>query len=176
MKLPLQITTRNFHLTEPVEATIRDRAAKLDNYCSEIMKCRLTIEVPHRHKQKGILYELKIDITVPGSEIVVKREPNTDLNIAIRDAFAAAERQLKQYSGRRQGEVKFHEETPTARVRVLFPEEDYGFLAAADGHEIYFHRNSVLNNKFDQLQVGTEVRVVEAMGDQGVQASTVEIL
>jgi cold shock CspA family protein len=53
--------------------------------------------------------------------------------------------------------------------------EDYGFLQTADGREIYFHKNSVLQPGFDRLEVGTEVYYAEEAGEKGPQASTVRL-
>ena len=49
-------------------------------------------------------------------------------------------------------------------------------LEAADGHEVYFHQNSVLDGAFSRLAVGTHVAFEEEMGDKGPQASTVKLL
>jgi cold shock CspA family protein len=40
---------------------------------------------------------------------------------------------------------------------------------------VYFHRNSVVDDAFDRLKVGSEVRLViaESEGVEGAQASTV---
>ncbi len=100
MKLPLQITSRNLSLSEAAEQTIRKKAAKLDSFYNSIIGCRVIVESPHRHQQQGNHYNVRIDLTVPGSEIVIKREENKDLNVAIRDAFEAAKRKLKSYSSR----------------------------------------------------------------------------
>ncbi len=100
MKLPLQITSRNLSLSEAAEQTIRKKAAKLDSFYNSIIGCRVIDESPHRHQQQGNHYNVRIDLTVPGSEIVIKREENKDLNVAIRDAFEAAKRKLKSYSSR----------------------------------------------------------------------------
>jgi cold shock CspA family protein len=72
--------------------------------------------------------------------------------------------------------VKVHEPTPYARVSKLFLHEGYGFLETADGREIYFHSNSVLEPGFDHLQIGTEVRFAEEQGAEGPQASTVAVV
>jgi cold shock CspA family protein len=53
--------------------------------------------------------------------------------------------------------------------------EDYGVIMTPDNREIYFHRNSVLNEEFDKLEEGTEVRFHEESGEQGPQASTVKV-
>jgi cold shock CspA family protein len=46
----------------------------------------------------------------------------------------------------------------------------------ADGREIYFHRNSVIDLNFDRLEPGMEIRFSEAPGDQGPQASSVHVI
>jgi cold shock CspA family protein len=51
--------------------------------------------------------------------------------------------------------------------------EGYGFIEASDGREIYFHRNSVLGDGFDDLEVGATVTFNEEQGERGPQASTV---
>jgi cold shock CspA family protein len=72
-----------------------------------------------------------------------------------------------------QGEEKLHEAAPIGTVRLLRKDEDYGFLEAPDGREVYFHRNSVLNGGFDRLTPGTRVAFAEEAGEEGPQASTV---
>jgi ribosomal subunit interface protein len=175
MKIPLQITARDFELPESIEAIIREKADKLNTFCDQIMSCRVVVETPHRRQQKGLLYNVRIDMTVPGAELVVKREPHADIHAAVREAFDAARRQLQDQTRRQRGEVKVHEETPRARVHALLPEDGYGFLITSAGREIYFHENSVLDGKFKQLKVGMEVRFVETDGEKGPQASTVAV-
>jgi len=176
MKLPLQITVRNVSLSEAAEADIRQKAAALDSYYDQIMRCHVIVEAPHQHHHKGLLYNLRVDLGVPGTELVIEREPNEDIYVAIRDAFDAARRQLEDFARRQRGATKVHEVPPHGRVSKLFPEQDYGFLETSDGLEIYFHRNSVLDKGFDRLKIGTEVRFVEEEGEKGPQASTVSIV
>lgn len=176
MKLPLQITTRHVSLSEVVNDDIREKAAKLDHFSDHIMGLRVMVEVPHRHHRQGMRYLVRIDITTPGAEIVIKRQPHEDIYVAVRDAFDAARRKLEDYERRVRGAVKLHETMPHARVSKLFPDKGYGFLEAPDGYEVYFHRHSVLNDAFDRMTVGTEVRFVEELGEKGPQASTVVII
>ncbi|MBN1931741.1 MAG: HPF/RaiA family ribosome-associated protein [Desulfobacterales bacterium] len=175
MKLELQITARDFELTEPIEDAIRKEAEKLDLFYEDIMGCRVLVELPHQHQQKGVLYHVRIDLTVPGSEIVVKREPHEDLYVAIGEAFDTALRQLQDYAEKRRGDVKRRKEMPRARISKLFHDRGYGFLATEMGLEVYFHENSVVGTKFEDLQIGTEVYFVEAEGEKGPQASTVKL-
>ena len=114
MELPLQVTFRNMESSEAIAAKIRERAAKLDRYHHHIMSCRVMVEAPHRHHQHGQLFHVRVDITVPGGELMVTRDPpqngaHKDVYVAIRDAFDAADRQLEDYARRQQGRVKVHE-------------------------------------------------------------------
>lgn len=114
MQIPLQITFRNMEHSDAVEAKIRERAAKLEKFSDHITSCRVTIELPHQHHHKGNLFGVKVDITLPGKEIIADRKPDQDhahedAYVAIRDAFDAAVRQLEDYVQRRRGKVKHHE-------------------------------------------------------------------
>ncbi len=108
MKLPLEITFRGVDRSHSLEERIRTKAAKLDRFCDRITGCRVVVEAPHNRRQKGNLFHVRIDLSVPGNEIVVNREPHKhheheDVWIAVRDAFNAAQRQLQSYSRKRQG-------------------------------------------------------------------------
>ncbi len=181
MQIPLQISFRDMEPSAAVEAKIRDRAAKLDQYYDRIMGCRVVVEAPHRRHHQGRLYHVRVDMTVPQGELVVNREPidrhaHEDVYVAIRDAFDAAQRRLADYARRQRGDIKLHEEAPASRVSKLFSDEGYGFIETPEGNEVYFHRNSVLNGNFARLEVGDEVQFVEEPGDKGPQASTVRLV
>jgi len=176
MKLPLQIRAHNVSISDAVKQDIQEKAATLDQFSDQIMGCRVTVNSPSRRQHQGSRYNVRIDVTLPGDEIVVKRQLDEDLYVAVRDAFDAVRRLIEDYERTRRGVVKVHETAPHARVVRLFPEKDYGFLETADGGEVYFHRNSVLHDAFDRLAVGSEVRFVEELGEKGPQASTVEMI
>src|ERR1035437_7803659 len=109
MQIPLQITIRDVEHSEALETYIREKAEKLDEFFSHIMSCRVVVEVPHKHHNQGKQFNVRIDIGVPGSEIVVNRDHDVDVYIALRDAFDAAHRQLDDYSRKHRGNVKTHE-------------------------------------------------------------------
>lgn len=100
MRLPLLITARGMELTPAIEERVRRKAQKLEQFTDRILACRVVIEEPPRHHHKGASYNVHIDLTVPGCELVVKREPNPDLYVALRDAFNAAQRQLTAHFDR----------------------------------------------------------------------------
>lgn len=175
MKLPLEISARDVRLNGEIEELIKEKATKLDKLYPQIIGCRVKVDMPHRSQRSGMTYNVRIDITVPGGELVIKREPDEDLHVAIVNSFETAQRRIKEYSNKQRGEVKTHFEKPVARVSKLFPEEGYGFLVNVEGREVYFHENSVLDSKFKDLRVGTPVTYVENTGDEGAQASSVSV-
>ena len=176
MELPIQIATRNISLSPPEEEAIRREAMKLETFADRITSCRVVVETPHRRGNTGVQYLVRIDLTLPGGELVVQRQPQEQRRTALQDAFDVAKRQVRDFISRRRGFVKTHLPLDRARVRALFPWEGYGFLEDHLGREIYFHRNSVLNGAFDRLTEGAEVRFVEEKGDEGPQASTVSLI
>ena len=132
MRFPLQITFRNMSHSNEVEESIRAEAEKLETFYDRITACRVAVEVPHRHHRKGKPVHVRIDLNLPGREIVVKREPvvsrrspmsasarparqkvkksaHGDLLRAIHDAFKAAGRRVQDFARQRRGDVKVHE-------------------------------------------------------------------
>lgn len=182
MQLPLEISFHNMDASAAVEARVRELAKKLDQHYGRIMSCRVVVEASHRHHHKGYIYNVRIDMTAPGKEIVINREPelnhaHEDVYVALRDAFSAASRKLASLAEQRSGhQVKVHAGLPHGRIYSLSPDEGFGRIETSDGRDIYFHKNSLINADFDKLKVGDEVRFAEEEGDKGPQASTVKIV
>lgn len=171
MQLPLEITLRDIPHSEAVETRIREKAEKLNRFNDRIMSCRVTVESPQRHKHQGKLYSVHVDIRLPaGVEVAVTRVQDEDVFVAIRDAFAAATRRIEDHSRKLRGDVKTHDVPHNARVTKLFPAQGYGFIQTPDGREVYFHRNSVTDPTFDDLEIGSEVFYTEEEGNEGPQA------
>ena len=178
MQIPVQVTFKNMDAAPAVEAKIRERAAKLDRFYDRILGCHVVVEAPHRHHRKGRAYRVKIVLTVPGRDVEVTREgpenpAHADILVAVRDAFESAKRRLQDHARELRGQVKAHETPAHGRVLRLFP--NYGFIETSDGQEVYFHRNSLAEGRFESLEVGDEVRltIVEGESSKGAQASTV---
>lgn len=109
MQIPLQITIRDMEHSDALETHIRDKANKLEEFFDRIMSCRVVVEMPHKHHHQGKQFNVRIDIGVPGSEIVVNRDHAEDVYVALRDAFDAAKRQLEDYARKIRGNVKMHQ-------------------------------------------------------------------
>lgn len=183
MQLPLEITYRNVAGTQSVDDLIREKAAKLERFCDHITSCRVAVEKRHEHQRSGQPYRVRIEINVPpGHKVVAEREStegdlHTELPTIIRSAFGAARRQLEKLNAQQRGEVKQHQhQEVNALVEKIFYGEDYGFLRTIDNRSVYFHRNSVLHGDFERLKIGTGVRFVEEAGEEGPQASSVQIV
>lgn len=183
MKVPLEISYRNVEKTDALEALIHEKVAKLERFCDHISSCRVAVEKPHENPKSGSPYRVRIDLTVPpGHELVAVKNPAEGdqydpLETVIRSAFEAARRQLVELNERQHDEVKSHpEQEMGAIVTKLFPEQGYGFIKSLEGEDVYFHRNSVVNGDFDRIEVGTGVRYVALEGEQGLHASTVQIV
>lgn len=181
MQLPLQITFRNLARSEAVAARVEERAAKLEQHYDGIIGCRVAIDAAHKHHRRGNRYHVRVEVTVPDRGLVASREPDehhayTDVYVAIRDAFDSIRRQLEEYARTRRRQVKSHEVPRHGRIVELDAERGYGRIESSDGRLIYFHRNGVLDAGFDDLQIGTEVRFDEEMGERGPQASTVWVM
>jgi cold shock CspA family protein len=197
--IPTQVTFRGLLHSDALEADIRDRVAWLEQFHAGIVRCRVLVELPHRHRHDGRHFHVRIELTVPGGPpIVVSHEPSvhgrlkdveveaphkeTEIegvhryaDVAIREAFDAARRRLEDFSREQRGGVKTHEVPAHGEVVELSAADGYGFIQAGETR-IYFDRASVLGDAFDQITIGTPVAFVEEQGEKGPQASTVRVL
>ena len=170
----------SFHGLPPsaaIEDAVLKKVQHLEKFYDRLVSCRVAIESPHRHHHRGRHYRVRVDLTFPGGEIVAGREPDeaaahTDVYVAIRDAFQAAQRSLRDYSRRVRGVPKSRALAAHGRVTKLFGAEGYGFLVTPDQREVFFDQRSVLNGGFKRLAIGDEVRFVEEAGEMGPQASS----
>lgn len=169
----------------PVNEAVREAALEhidgLEAVFDRISGCHVVIAQPHRHKRGGRLYSVRIDLSVPGAEIVVNHDhprdhAHEDVSVAMRDAFAAARRRLEDHVRRLQGAVKTHVSPALGRVTQVFPLQGYGFLATPEGREIWFHRNALGEHDFRSLEIGSQVHFSEEQGDQGPQAAHVRLV
>jgi cold shock CspA family protein/ribosome-associated translation inhibitor RaiA len=183
MQIPFDVTYRGVEKTDDLEALIQEKVDKLEEVCDHIMGCHIAVEKVHDRPSHGSPYRVRIDLTVPpGHELAVDKNPGEGnqydpVDAVIREAFDAARKQLTKLNRKQQGEVKQHpEQQMAAIVTQLFPEEGYGFIKTLTGEEIYFHRNSVVLDDFDRLEIGTGVQFFLSEGNKGPQASTVKIV
>lgn len=199
MVLPIQITFRNFDPAPDLDSLIRDQASRLERYYSRITSCRVMLEKAEG-RRRGNTYHVRIDLGMPQGELLVETEPSLRATLqdthgqkltksaeldrdhrepgrAVLDAFREMRRRLQDYARKQRGAVKAKQPSlETGRVIALYPDEDYGFLETAQGRQVYFHSDAVVEGHFNFLRLGTEVQFCEEEGEKGPQASTVKLL
>jgi ribosomal subunit interface protein len=176
LQVPLQITIRDVPRSEALEAHIRQKAAKLEEFHPRITSCRVTVEELRKHHHQGRHFRVRIDARVPGhQELVANRDHDEDVYVALRDAFDAIGRQLEEVARAQRGDVKAHALPQHGRVTRLYTDQGYGFIETGDGRELYFSRENVAHPGFDDLAAGTEVQFIEELAGEGRQAKRVSV-
>jgi len=182
METPVHVDFQGLSPSERVRESVIKHITNLESRFGRITACRVVVKAPGDHHRQGGLYEINIHLSLPqGREVEIGRTPkadarHADLDFAVNDAFKRARRRLQDQVRRMRGDTKVHNGEPTGIVTRLEAIDGFGFLETADGREIYFHKNSVLNDAFSSLVPGTPVSFCEEVGDKGPQASTVKLL
>jgi ribosome-associated translation inhibitor RaiA/cold shock CspA family protein len=187
MQIPIEIAFHNHPKSDWAESEIRDHVARLEDIYDRLTTCRVRVDQRANNASSTIPPVVRIEMSVPGKDIVVAHEPDhlqrkfqaPDLRNAINEAFRIAERRLTQYKDQLQDRTAAagHEAANAylGQVAEITPAQDFGFLLTASGGLLYFHRNSILSGDFDRLKVGTQVHYVEEAGDTGPTATRVRV-
>ncbi|MDJ0387566.1 HPF/RaiA family ribosome-associated protein [Roseomonas sp. E05] len=182
MDRPLEIAFHNMPSSSALEAEIRQGVDKLQKRYSHLIGCRVSVEALHQQHQTGNVYEVHIVLSVPGRDLAVSREPqrakeryaNPDVRTSLRDAFKAAERQLESFKGKlREDTTKPSAEAMAGQVTLIEPGQDHGFILTNTGTQLYFHRDSVTDGRFEDLRQGDRVHYVEEQGGAGPTATKI---
>ncbi len=184
MDRPLELTFHNMGSSESLEALIRERVEKLDQRHDRLIGCRVSVEALHRQHQSGNLYECHVIMSVPGRDLAVSHEPHRakqeyahpDVRVSIREAFDAAERQLQEHKR----QVRTDTTPPSGsalsgQVTSIELGADHGFIVTSSGTQLYFHRDSVTNARFEDLRIGQLVHYVEETGGAGPMATKIRV-
>jgi len=116
MQNPVAIVLRGIPQSGALERYIGEQARKLDRVCDRLLSCHVLAEALHRQKQQGGRFAVRLNITLPGTEVVVNREHGEDVYMAVRDAFEAAGLQLKDHM-RRQSDIQPRSRNGTSHPR-----------------------------------------------------------
>jgi ribosomal subunit interface protein len=103
MNRPLQITFRGMGPSEAMSEHIRGEAEKLEQFFDRIVGCHVVVEQPHKHQRQGKRFHVRVELHVPGRDIIAAREhaernAHEDPYQAVNDAFEAARNQLQHYA------------------------------------------------------------------------------
>lgn len=182
MQPTVEIDFHGIDASPAIRDMVEKHVRELETRFSRIIACRVVITGPGQRHRTGGLYDVRVHLSLPnGREVAVDRvnhgdERFSDIHFAINDAFKRARRQLQDQAGQLQGKIKHHEPPPAGTVARIDSSGEFGFIAATDGREIYFHRNSVQKGEFDDLQPGALVTFAEEEGERGPQASAVKVM
>jgi cold shock CspA family protein/ribosome-associated translation inhibitor RaiA len=166
-----------------VESYILERVQRLERFADGITSCRVTLTQEQASHHKGNRYSVMVETRMPPNHDLAAKKGKVihdmpqQLPALINLAFGAVERQLKKTAQLRRGETKSRDNGSVHGIVEKLFGEGYGFLReVGDDRQVYFHRNSVLHDDFERLAVGTEVRFTPQDGDDGPQASSVQII
>ncbi|WP_397543977.1 ribosome hibernation-promoting factor, HPF/YfiA family [Roseovarius salis] len=180
MKVPLEFAARDMEIQDALRDLVEDRVAQLERLYGGITSCRVHVSAPHNRHRRGNLFEVTLEVHVPGRDLVTKvhkhdAPEHEHLAVAVRDAFSAMERKLRAWKQKARGDVKHHDGPLQGRIAEIHHDEGYGQIIATDHRLIYFHRNSVVDGSFDALRPRDPVELVVQTdeSDIGPQASTV---
>ena len=172
-QVPVQITFRHMPRSDALEALIREKVDKLEEFYPALISCRLVVDEEGMHHHQGRRFNVRIDVHVPGHEFATTREHDEDVYVALRDAFDSARRWLEDEIRQQRGDVKRHDVPQHGKVARLVPGERYGFIEAPDGTELYFSAENVVSPAFEALEPGMPVQFIEDFGAEGPQAKRV---
>lgn len=184
MDQPLDIAFHNLQPSPSVEAELRRHVDKLEHRFGRLVGCRVSVEKLHNQHRTGNVFEVHITLSVPGHELAVSRPSqkakeryaHPDIHTSIRDAFDAAERQLEAFKGRVRSDTAAPGASSLAgQVTLIEPGADHGFILNNVGSQLYFHRDSVTNGRFEDLREGDLVHYVEEAGDAGPVATKIRL-
>jgi ribosomal subunit interface protein len=181
--VPIEISFTGTDASESIKQLVDEEAAKLERVCDHISSCRVAVDKHPRPQRSRNPWRVRVEVHVPPRHtLVAVHEPHESnvhepLSVVVKHTFDSMRKQLRKLVEKQQRHVKTHpEQESVALVARLFPEEGYGFIKTPEGRDIYFHRNAVLHQDFERLEPGTAVRFVEAEGEEGPQASTVQVV
>ena len=180
MNPQVEITFNEIDHSDAVEARIRQRVDKLLAMGENIRRCKVWVRAPHHRGNKPVAYVIDLSVQMTGTTLHVDHRPgddnaHTDVNVAIRDAFNAMERQVRKWKEQHKGRPTHLEAPLQGRIETLDGYSECGQIATTDGRLIYFHRNSVAEDGYDRLNEGDEVElsVDTKDADEGPHASFV---
>jgi ribosomal subunit interface protein len=183
MQVAPEVIFKDVDRTPWVEGYVAERLQHLERFSPDITSCHVTLAREQSSRRTGNRYSVMVEVRVPRQhDLAVRkqkeiRDMDTQLPAVINEAFGAIEKQLKKTAALRRRDEKSHDGQPRGLVEKVFADEGYGFIRTVEeDRQLYFHRNSVLHDDFERLTVGTEVRFTPEQGEQGPQATSVQVL
>ncbi len=171
----IRIEGRNIDILPEWREKIETELAHLQKHSSEPLLHARAELIGTGHHRHGA-FELHLVVAVTGRTITVSRQGEYVLPLIV-EAFQTLERRLREHFRQKHRQVKIHEEhIRRGRIARLLPEENFGFIAAPDGGEVYFHAHALPEGVFEKLSEGQAVEFGQEEGDKGPQAAWVRLV
>lgn len=185
MPARLKISFHDIDASPALEKRVREKVAKLEKIYP-ITSAQVFIKALGNKQRQGRQYSVRIDLKLPGGEVVVSHSPGVakkpkrheEIYAAMNDAFLAVEKQMRHFKDVMKNEQRLHKPVlASGLVTEINLAKGYGYIETADGDTIYFHENSVQAERFSELKVGRRVRfsIAEGEGVKGPQANIVRV-
>ncbi|TQV73427.1 ribosome-associated translation inhibitor RaiA [Exilibacterium tricleocarpae] len=100
MQPAADVVYRDLDASQALNDIISKKLEKLSRFSHHIQRSRVVLDSPHKHKHKGKRYRASIELDLKGAPVTVSQD-DTSIHIAVREAFNAAERKLKEMAARR---------------------------------------------------------------------------
>ncbi|KFE33892.1 HPF/RaiA family ribosome-associated protein [Thioclava atlantica] len=181
MQIEPIISYRNIEPSEAVTTLVKRRISVLERLHDRITGCEVVLDAPQKRKVSGRVFEARLTLHIPGEDFHAERSvaqgsARDDLLLAVNRTFSAAEKHLKRQKKKMgQVEVKHHPPVLHGEVTLLERELGYGYLRADDGREVYFQRDGLTADFWDELETGSRLRFREMEGEKGPFAASVTL-
>lgn len=175
MAFPIQVEFHGMEASAALEANAIDHARKLGTFAPDIVSCRVFLDLVQKHQNQGRPFGVRIDLTLPGHELVVNRVQDEDVYVALRDAFDKMKRQLEDLVRKRRGDEKQHAVPLHGEIVRLDGEGGFGFIRTPQGDEYYFNRDNLKDTPFEHVAIGSAVQFLPDAGSEGPQAKRVSL-
>jgi len=186
MQQPPEVTFTGLDHSDALEGYIREKIDELERFHPRITSCRVAVSTPHRSPAGTYApVAVSVEVDVPGHRLITVKDverpdqPGGERTAMVNRLFQVVQRRLQAAAQKLRQDVKQHEgASDTGQVVRLFPDQDYGFVQLGTSSELYFTRNAVVDDRFDELKPGILVQVTAATteGPMGPQASSIRLL
>lgn len=99
--MQMKVSFRGMDASPGIEALVHAWATRLHTIYGRLQRCEVVVEAPHGRRRHGDPCSIRVSLGVPGGQIDVRHEPapgaDTDMYLAVRDAFRAARRRLEDH-------------------------------------------------------------------------------
>jgi ribosome-associated translation inhibitor RaiA len=115
-----QITFHGLDASQPLTELIERRAQLLDRFTDRLQTLRVLVDAPHHHHRHGNHYRVRLELVLPGEDLVVERDDagdGEDPYLTVRRAFDGLRRRLTAKQERRHGRQRAHAAGPGSARR-----------------------------------------------------------